>query len=203
MLYPSIPSQLKGEFHDIVSMICADSIEIAVEEFKKIQMRLVAVNAWHSLSEDVKSKFSLIDAKTHASTNKLEIHNFIRIDIPGPGNPSGNGRDWTQITDIQNVTTQQDNPFLAITIRPCAAPESNNGEVAHFYTSESTNTFIVRRVGTCIFAEVHGRNQVENTTDVPVLDSLRNKAITVGANLGLGGLNWLAFTKALLEPSGT
>ena len=91
-------------------------------------------------------------------------------------------------------------PFLAFTIRPCPAPDSDEKTVAHFYNKESTNTFIVRRIGTCIYAEVHGRNQIENTSDAPLLDIVRNKAVAIGSKFGIGHLNWIGFASALLEP---
>lgn len=74
--------------------------------------------------------------------------------------------------------------------------------MAHFYNGEPTDTFIVRRVGTCIYAEVHGRNEIENTSGVPVSDIVGNKAVATGSKLGLGSINWLGLTKALLEPFG-
>lgn len=199
MLYPDIPSQLKGDFHDIVSMKCTDTIDIAKQNFESLQMRLFAVNEWHTLSDQVKTKFSLFESATNKPTTDLKVDNLIRIDIPGPGNPSGSGYDWTQIIDIQNENKNGESPFVAFTIKPCPPPGSNAETVAHFYTEKSSNTFIIRRIGTCIYAEVHGRNQEENTDDVPILDTVRNKAITVGAKLGMGGLNWLALTEALLN----
>ena len=201
MKYPKIPSQIQGEHQDIVSMLCADTIELAIQNFKKVLLRFRAINDWNTYSDQVKTKFTLIDSETKLPTIELKQNNFIKIDIPGPGNPSGKGYDWTKIINIQNEIETRENPFAAITIRPCANPESEDDNVAHFYTEDSTNTFIVRRVGTCIYAEVHGRNQQENTDDLPVLDTIRNKAITVGANLGLGGLNWITFTNALLNPT--
>ncbi len=87
-----------------------------------------------------------------------------------------------------------------MTLKPCPAPEGTDETVAHFYSGASTNTFVIRRVGTCIYAEVHGRNEIENTSEVPVLDSVRNKAVAIGGKLGLGKMNWQGFTKALLEP---
>lgn len=201
MKYPNIPSQVHGDFQDIVSMQCAETVEETVNQFEKLQLRLRSINKWHSFSDKVKTKFSLYDPEANQPTEILKVGNLIRIDIPGPGNPSGSGYDWTRIIDIQNGEDNQTTPFYAITIKPCSAPDSEDEPVAHFYNEEASNTFIVRRVGTCIYAEVHGRNEIENTSDVPVLDLVRNKAIAIGSKHGLGSLNWLAFTQALLEPS--
>ena len=199
-MYPNIPAQLKGGFHNIVNMQCANTVDVAEDYFKALQLRLKSVNEWNSFSAKIKAEFFLIDSKTSQTTSELEVGNFIKIDIPGPGSPSGSGYDWTEIIDIQNGMDIQNIPFFTFTIRPCAAPDSDEETVAHFYNKESTNTFIVRRIGTCIYAEVHGRNQIENTTDAPLLDIVRNKAIAIGSKFGVGSLNWMGFVSALLEP---
>ncbi len=201
MLYPTIPTQLHGDFQDIVSIKCLDTIEEAVKEFEKLENRLRSVNEWHTFSEKIKTKFALFDPETNKSSTILKIGNLIKIDIPGPGNPSGSGYDWTRIIDIQTGEESQNFPFLAIRIKPCPAPDAKDQPVAHFYNDEASNTFIVRRMGTCLYAEVHGRNEIENTNDVPVLDFVRNKAIALGSKHGLGGLNWLGFTQAILSPA--
>lgn len=200
MNYPIIPTQLKGDFHEIVNMKCEETEELAKSEFKALFKRLLLVNEWHSLSDDVKEKFTLTNHKGIQQNFNFEVDNFVNIDLPGPGNPSGEGLDWTQIVDIQNNVDDSENPFFAFTLKPCVDPKNNNEVVAHFFTSNSSNTFIIRRIGTCIYAEVHGRNEENNTSNVPVLDKIRNKAITVGAKLGLSGMNWQVFTNSLINP---
>ncbi len=200
MIHPNIPPQLKGDFHDTVSMLCTDSIEKAIKYFEQLEARLKSVNEWHTYSDKVKAKFSIYDPIKKQPTNSLEKGNMIKIDVPGIGNPSGSGYDWTKIIDIQIGQATKEYPFFLLTIRPCPMPDNSDETVAHFYSEDSTNTFIVRRVSTCIYAEVHGRNEIENTLEVPILDTVRNKAIAVGGKIGVGSLNWLGFTKALLEP---
>lgn len=201
MVYPKIPLQREGEFHDVVSMHCAENIEMALRKFESVERRLISVNDWHSLSPNVKAKFQQFHSETHEPTSALKVGNFIRIEIPGPGNPSGNGYDWTKISDIQIGSDNEILPFFAMTIIPCAAPDTTENTVAHFYGDESSNTFVIRRIGDCLYTEVHGRNQLANTSDVPLLDSIRNKAIVLGSKIGIGSLNWLAFSEAILNPS--
>lgn len=194
----NIPEQIKGSFHDTVSMYCENTLESAVACYEKLQIRLKSINEWHTFSDKVKAKFTLFNPITKQPAASLEVGNLVRIDIPGIGSPSGNGYDWTEIIDIQTGT--QDYPFFLFTLRPCAAPGDPNNTIAHFYTDAATNTFVVRQLGNCIYAEVHGRNEIENTSDVPLLDLARNKTVAVGSKLGIGNVNWLGFTKALLEP---
>ena len=200
MSYPKIPPQTQGGSHDTVSMHCANSVEVAKINYDQLKMRLLAVNEWHKLSEKVKSNFTLYDASQHIKTQTLKIGQFIKIDIPGPGSPSGHGYDWVKVVDIQTDDKHPDFSYYAFTVKPCAAPDATDAVIAHFYNGQATSTFIVKRIGTCIYAEVCGRNEIDNTTEVPVLDVVRNKAVAVGSKLGFGKLNWLGLTVALLEP---
>ena len=199
MNYPKIPKHKKGESSDIVNMICKEDGSLASTYFNEIKERLISVNQWHTYSDDIKANFYLVDSNDSLVSKGFEIGNYIKIDIPGPGNPSGKGFDWTEIINIQDGCDDNFIPFFAFTIKPCTNPNETNNAVAHFYTDDTTNTFIVRRVANCVYLEVHSRNEIENINDIPILDKVRNKAIAVGGKVGLGNLNWNTFTKGLLE----
>lgn len=201
MKYPKIPKHTKGESQDIVNMVCENIESSAFEKFRAVKERLLLVDKWHTFSEDIKAEFYLVDENDSAISNNFEIGNYIKIDIPGPGNPSGEGFDWTEIIKIQDGTNEDICPYFSFTIKPCAPPNNSKNSTAHFYTDETSNTFILRCVANCVYLEVHSRNEIENTEDVPILDKIRNKAIALGGIVGLGNLNWAAFTKGLLEPS--
>ena len=200
MNYPVLPSQFKGSSHDIVSMHCANTLKKARNNYEILKHRLQAVNKWHTFSEKIRAEFFLVNPNTFLETTSFSTGNLVKIDIPGPPSPSGKGYDWTEITEIQEDENDDNYQFYAFTLRPCANPETKSDTISHFYNAEATNTFVIRRLGNCIYIEAHGRNQTENTSDVPLLDQVRNKAIAVGSKLGLGSLNWLGFTSALLEP---
>ncbi|MGB3143472.1 MAG: hypothetical protein WBB24_05145 [Maribacter sp.] len=199
MINLNIPTQLKGGRHDTVTMYCTNNEKSAKNYFEQLKTRLQSVNEWNNFSDDVKAEFTLIDPKSKKRTAAFKKNMLIKIDIPSLGNPSGKGYDWTKIIDVQNGI-HQDHSFLLMTLRPCAEFDESDKPISHFYTSASTNTFIVRKIGCCLYAEVHGRNEIENTSDVPYIDIMRNQAVAIGSKVGLGDLNWLGFTKALLEP---
>lgn len=200
MSYPRIPHQRQGGSHDTVSMHCANSVEAAKINFDQLKLRLLSVNDWHTFSNKVKASFTLYDASKNMVSDRLEIGHLIKIDIPGPGSPTGHGYDWVKILDIQIDAESSDSSYYAFTVRPCAAPDASEAVIAHFYNEKATSTFMVKRMGTCIYAEVCGRNEIENTSEVPILDLVRNKAVALGSKIGFGKLNWLGFTTALLEP---
>lgn len=195
-----IPSRYKGASHDTVSMYCADSVESARTKFEILRQRLLSINQWNSLGEEVKAEFKLFDGESFALTEHPKIGAYVRIAIPGMGNVSGNGYDWTKITALEFSSGESTSGFLSLTLKPCPVPNGDNTITAHFYTSDSTNTLMVRRTGQCLYAEVHGRNEVENTSGVPPFDALRNKLVAKGGILGIGSLHWQRFTNALLEP---
>lgn len=201
MKYPKIPQHLKGESHDIVNMKCVDSDKSAEELYQDVVIRLKTVKEWHSYSDKVKAKFVIINPDTGVETDEFEIGYLVRIEIPGPGTVSGNGFDWTKITNIQTNKNRDDMAYFAMTLKPCSPPNANSDVIAHFYKEKSSNTFIIRKIGDCIYAEVHGRNETINISDVPLMDSIRNIGINIGSKIGLGGLNWLALTEGLLNPS--
>lgn len=86
-----------------------------------------------------------------------------------------------------------------MTSLPCQSPENANETVAHFYDDKSSNTFVVRLIGMCMYSEVHGRNQIENTFYVLILDVVRNKAVAIGSRMRIERLNWLTLVIALAE----
>lgn len=86
-----------------------------------------------------------------------------------------------------------------MTLQPCANPTSDDPDTAHFYQADSTNTLVIKRLGNCVLAAAHGRNEVNNTSEVPLLDRTRNKMVTLGAKLGLGAVQWQTLTDAFVQ----
>lgn len=198
MTYPPIPSQQTGSRHDTVSMRCLDGDAEADAFYRKALSRMQDINYWHELSKDIKADFIHCDEQGQKVKGKPVVGHYIKIDIPGPGNPSGEGYDWVKIVDVQEGTAPD--PFFAMTVHPTANPTSDDGQTAHFYEDKASSTFIVKRLGNCVLAAVHGRNEQDNTDTGPLLDRTRNKLIAVGAKLGLGAIQWQAVTDAFVEP---
>lgn len=86
--------------------------------------------------------------------------------------------------------------YVLMTVRPSADPREVTSEIAHFYTDESTSTFIVRRDGLVVSAGAHGRNKTPNNEDVDLHDKIRNTAIALMARIGLSGGQWKNWSTA-------
>ncbi len=193
---PQFPPRNQGDHHDTVSMYCPETDARAA--YLRVTEKLYAINEWKGLSDTMKTEFLLCDAVGQAVSRKPVVGDCIRIDLPGPGSPSGGGYDWVAIIAMEEET-DGDQPYASLTIAPCPNPQEPGKEVAHFYARGATNTFVVRRISTCIQAEVHGRNERANTSEPPLLDRMRNEAIALAGKMGLSKIQWQDWTDGMVS----
>lgn len=192
---PTLPPRRNGDHHDTVSMRCLDGD--AAGAFGRAVEHFYAVNRWGELNDSLRTTFQLFDGAGQPVARQPETGDLIRIDVAGPGTPSAGGYDWVRVSAIERGEAPCH--FHAITIRPCAPPQDPGGAVAHFYTAESSNTFVVRMLGNCLLAEVHGRNELPNTGGVPLLDRARNELLSLAGRVGLGRIQWQDWADGLLS----
>lgn len=176
-------------------MYCHDTD--AGPAFHEARRRLFAVNQWQSLNPSLHTGFRHYDAHGEPVERKPRPGDCIRIDLPGPGSPSGGGYDWVSVTAL--TEEEGDFPFASMTLAPCPDPRSGEKEVAHFYARGATNTLVVRRIGNCVQAEVHGRNEVPNNHEPALLDRLRNEAVALAGKVGLGKIQWADWAHGLVS----
>lgn len=191
-----IPFQHEGASTDTASHRHFNKATEANDFFSILKERLLDVNNWQQLSGSTFAAFQLCDLHGHPVSRPAAEGDHFRIDIPGPGNPSGDGYDWVQVEKIQNLSTG-DQSILAMTVRPCTNPVSKDDDVAHFFTEAASSTFIVRKKELTVSAEVHGRNEKPNIKHVDVSDTIRNTAIALGGILGLSKIQWHALTDGM------
>lgn len=195
-----IPKQEHGASTDTVSKIKLDSIEEALWEFEIVKDRLMDVSKWHELSGDILARFQLIDATGTEISGRAKEGDYIRINIPGPGNKSGEGYDWVRIEKIESVSDEAKSlEYVAIKVRPCKSPVNNEQATAHFFKNIATSTFLVKRFHTTIFAEVHGRNEETNTDAPETSNKIRNFFVGLGAMLGFSKVQWKSLVDGLIK----
>jgi hypothetical protein len=193
-----IPEQKAGNQSDAVSQKCYDSSVKARNAFDFLVEKLKTVRNWKNYSEDISAEFYLTDASGNLITGPPENDYHIRIDLPAPGNPSGDGYDWVKIISLQDGT-EQDHPYYAITVTPTTNPNEPQPEnVAHFYEDEATNTFAVWLDKDCVKVSVHGRNEKANIKEGSLKDRARNVMIGIAGVFGLGKVQWSIFTDAMI-----
>lgn len=197
----NIPKQQKGNQVDTQQETVLNSREEAEQLFETAKKRLLDVSRWGEIAKGFSSSFQLTDANGQKVDRPVQQGDRFRISLPAPGPESGNGDDWVQVENIQDEQDENaDIQIISIRVRPTADPKNPTSETAHFYTNEATSTFVVKRKGNTVTAEVHGRNEVPNTEATGLWDKVRDVAVAVGSILGLSNQQWKNLTEGLLKP---
>ncbi|TKC08392.1 hypothetical protein FA048_14655 [Pedobacter polaris] len=193
-----IPTQKTGSKLDLFSSTVCDSIEEALLFFQVAKNRLIDVNQWDEICNTPSSVFRLINAKGQEIVGLVQEDDYIRINIPGPGTKIGEGYDWVK---VESITEKEfsDEEILSITVRPSHHPLRAFSETAHFFWSEATSTFQVKRKGNTVYAEVHGRNEAPNNKTSFFVDNLRNTLVGWGAKMGFSYPQWKGLTEGLVK----
>lgn len=193
-----VPAQYKGSEMNAVEQLVCDTEAEAIGFFDMVKQRLLNVNEWGELAELPMSSFRLTDGNGKEIPGPAKEGDYFKIDIPGPGTEAGKGFDWVVVESI-TADKNSDSEYLSMRVRPVANPTGEATDVAHFLESGATSTFQVKRVGTTITAEEHGRNEVPNTSTGKSLDNVRNTLVGWGAKLGLSYPQWKSLVKGLLN----
>jgi hypothetical protein len=172
--------------------------EEAKSFFSTVKERLLAVNHWHKIAGEAGAKFQLIDKNGQEVNRPVEKGDYFKIDVPGPGSSAGDGYDWVQVEDVKEVS-QQEVDSIGLRVRPSTNPLSADNSIAHFYSEESTSTFIVTRENNKITATIYDRNSKPNTNAETVMDKVRHVAAGIGAILGGSKLQWKGLAKGLVS----
>ena len=193
-----IPEQLIGnEMNASASRVCTDIGEAALF-YANAKTKLLAVNNWSQICNSGITTFQLTD-RLGADTVELLEGSLIKIDIPGPATSIGKGFDWVRIEKIAQQSDTELNEWFGFRVRPCQHPSSKELATAHFFTDQSTATFLVRRVGNSVFAEVHGRNETPNNEDVSMLDHIRNTMVGTASKIGLSFPQWQLLVDGIVK----
>lgn len=196
---PGVPLQNKGGHHDTESKKCFNNIDEAALKYKTLKQRLVDINSWQSYSGKLSASFCLYNSKGEEVKRNPVAGDFIKIDIPGPGNNAGDGFDWVQVAQIDEKSYDADERFMIKCIPSVNPTAKEAADIAHFYSEKASSSFIVSRKNNCITAEIHGRNEVSNTDAENVSDKLRNIIVAIGGRAGLAKIQWKILAEGLLD----
>ena len=170
----------------------------AEDLYKTACQRLVEINNWQNIAGKATASFQLTDKSGKEVDRVAQKGDHFKIDIPGPGSFSGEGFDWVQIEAIENGHNEG-SQWTAIKVRPATNPRNENKDVAHFFSEETTSTFMVRKEGNKVIAGVYGRNEKPNTETETQIDKIRNTAIAAGAITGLSKIQWKSLVNGLVK----
>ncbi|MEN4762210.1 hypothetical protein ABEG63_17900 [Chryseobacterium sp. C39-AII1] len=189
-----VPEQKKGGFHDTESRKTFADKAVGEKQFEVLKERLFSVNQWKSYCNKDFADFKLFDAYGDEVNRFCEIGDFIRIDIPGPGELEAKGYDWVQVISIFS-----DDDEVIITCKPTMKPGKRKSfKIAHFYSSRASSTFRIVKKNDFIEAGIYGRNETPNF-NASFLDMLRNIIISIGGMMGFAKIQWKCLTDGLLD----
>lgn len=197
-MIPGVPLQKEGGFHDTESQKYCNEYELAEQKFLILKERFFSINQWQKYSGENTADFRLYNSDGEPLERSPEIGDYIRIDIPGPGEAEAKGYDWVEVVNIFHQMADQFECFL-VTCSPSKIPgNKENSHIAHFYSDEATSTFLISRNGKEIKAAIYGRNESPNF-NARFIDKLRNIMVGLGGMMGVSKIQWKALSDGLLD----
>ena len=193
-----IPTQQTGKAIDVESQLELHKENEAQIFFSEVKNRLQNVNHWKEYAGNISATFQLVDQSGAEVMRPVQKGDYFKIDIPGPGTTSGEGYDWAQVEEIEN-TTDPDGERFGLRVRPSDNPQNKNQDVAHFYSEESTSSFIVERKGNRITVSVHDRNTKPNSDARTAADKVRDAVIGAAGVTAFSKIQWKNLTDGLLK----
>ena len=195
-----IPVNTEGKPNDLEHAVSFPTRERAVACFKLACGHLLRPDEWHRLCGALSADFALVGPDGVVLQRRAKLNDYLRIGIPGPGTRAGEGYDWVKVEAMEDsLDAATDEECFGMRVRPCADPQKEDNDTAHFFKRESTSTFIICRKGNTVTVSYHGRNETPNTNTAKVVDNIRNSIIAAGAMVGLSEAQWSALIKAFLE----
>lgn len=197
----NIPPQTDGRQTDFSDSVSAENIGDAHRIFQSAKAKLLDVSNWHKYCGPGSAIFGLTDNKGILLHRLAQVGDHFYIDLPAtPESDAGDGYEWVVIEEIVEAGNEDSlQESITMIVRPVPDPRKDDEEIAHFFSNASTSTFIVARYAEKISAEVHGRNEKPNNSNVNLHDTIRNTAIALSARIGFSGPQWEKLAAGLLE----
>jgi hypothetical protein len=193
-----VPEQRTGKPIDAKSELEFKEKSDAKAFFEVVKERLQHVNQWKDYAGNLSATFQLVDRHGNEVQRNAQKGDYFKIDIPGPGSKTGDGYDWVQIEEVESSSTPDAERF-GFRVRPTSNPQNANQDVAHFYSDESTSSFIVERNMNKITASVHDRNTKPNTNAESTSDKIRDTIVGAAGVLSFSKIQWKNLTDGLLK----
>ena len=193
-----IPEQEQGRDITAAATTEFENTAEAQRFYKEARQRLLFIHNWHKIGGWLSADFQLTDDQGKEVDRLARKGDLFRIDITGPGSHAGEGYDWAKVEDIKELNNT-DVDSIAVRVRPAANPQSPNPNVAHFFSEDSTSTFVIAREGKKLTASIYDRNIEANEETQERVDKLRNAVVGLGAKHGFSKLQWQALVNGLVK----
>ena len=192
-----VPPQQEGGQADIVETRKASNCPQAKSYFGQAKEKLYDIAHWDNFSEGMSASFALTDSNGVIKNGLPAVGDHIRINLPGPGSSAGRGYDWVRIEIVEEIS-EPDWEFCIIKVRPSEDPAKKEG-TAHFFKSQATSSFIIKREGILLAVEIHGRNEKLNMGSSWLTDKIRNLVVGTAATSGFAKIQWQKLAKGLMD----
>lgn len=196
---PGVPVQKKGAFHDTESKRSFESAELVANHFEILKNRFFSIHRWKEYGGDLSADFRLFDCVGSYVERMPRKGDYIRIDIPGPGDIKAKGYDWVEVMKIDDRCYGDELERYLLVCRPSAVPQSNEEHIAHFYARESSSSFIISRGIDYIKAGIYGRNEVPNISRTGFFGRIRNLLVSIGGFFQLTKIQWKSLADGFLD----
>lgn len=193
-----VPEQKAGTEIDTTASVLLANDTVAREFFTTAVNRLQTVSEWARLAGDPSAEFTLTDAKGNVLDGPVQKGDFLKIKIPGPGNPSGDGYDWVTVEEIEIMSSEDTNRY-AFRVRPARNPRELRSDVAHFYSEESTSTFSVTREKNVVTADIFDRNTKPNTEADTAAGKVRDAVVGAAGIVAFSRIQWQKLVNGILK----
>jgi hypothetical protein len=193
-----VPENTQGKATDLEHSISLSTATEAINRFAIAKKRLFHPERWHKFAGKLTAVFNPVSIKGMEKNTAIELYEYIKIDIPGPGPSTGGHFDWVYISKIKDDFITGADESVGIQLKPCANPFGAKQNTAHFFNNAASSTFIIQREGIALRAFYHGRNEVPNNENVDFGDKIRNSIVAMAAMAGLSELQWKALITGFL-----
>jgi len=193
-----VPPQFTGqEIETEATKVLHDEAE-AKSLYAAAKKKLLDVNNWKEIAGAVTAQFQIIDEKGKAVNREVKKGDYLRIDIPGPGNKEGDGYDWVLVEELKEINNES-LQSVGFRVRPNENPFGEKNETAHFYSKEATSSFIITRENVKVISWIIDRNLLPNTESGSLADKVRDVAVGVSAIAAFSKVQWQGLADGLIE----
>ncbi|SDG39093.1 hypothetical protein [Epilithonimonas hungarica] len=196
---PGVPWQHSGAYHDTESIKKIVASDLLAQKFEILKERFFSINHWKDYCGKGSADFRLFDSGGSYIERIPQKGDFMRIDIPGPGDIEAKGYDWVEIVLVDDHCSDDELERYLICCRPSKIPGSNTDHIAHFYSRESSSTFVISRGHDFIKTAVYGRNEIPNYKKTGFWGRIRNFLISTGGYTRITKMQWKSYTDGLLD----
>lgn len=193
-----VPEQKTGKEIDATASILVANDTVAREYFTAVVNRLQTVSEWAALAGEPSAEFILTDAEGNIVDRPVQKGDYLKIRIPGPGNPEGDGYDWVTVEEVEIMSSEDTNRY-AFRVRPARNPKELKGDVAHFYSEDSTSTFSVTREKNVVTAAVFDRNTKPNTESDTTAGKIRDALVGAAGMVAFSRIQWQNLVNGILQ----